>query len=94
MSSWIRQRNVERVRLGRASGRPNMPHWIRNDIIHLQREIFMKILVENGKICNQPTMGERLERIGKVWIVDKMDCFRLDFVKKMKRRFSCTTPDM
>ena len=33
--------------------------------------------VENGKICNQTTMGERLERIGEVWIVDETDCFRL-----------------
>ena len=38
----------------------------------------MKISIENGMISNQRTMGERLERIGEVWIVDEMDCFRLD----------------
>ena len=31
----------------------------------------MKISVENGKLCNQTTTGERLERIGEVWIVDE-----------------------
>jgi len=44
----------------------------------------MKISVENGKIYNQMTMGERLERIGEVLIVDAMDCIRLDFIKKME----------
>ena len=44
----------------------------------------MKISVENGKICNQTTMGERLERIGEVWIVDETACFRLDFIEKWR----------
>ena len=52
----------------------------------------MKIFVENRKISNQMTMGERLVRIGEVWIVDEMDCFRLDFIKKMARRIRSTTP--
>ena len=39
-------------------------------------------------------MGERLERIGEVWIVDEMDCCRLDFIEKMERRFRITTSDM
>ena len=43
----------------------------------------MKISIENGKICNQTTMRERLERFGEVWIIDETDGFRLDFVKQM-----------
>ena len=54
----------------------------------------MKISVENGKICNQTMMGERLEIIGEVCIVDEMDCFRFDFIMKMERRFRGTTPDL
>ena len=54
----------------------------------------MKISVENGKICNQTTTGERLERIGEVWIADETEYFRLDLIKKMERRFRGTTPDM
>ena len=54
----------------------------------------MKLSVKNGKICNQTTMRERLERIGEVWFVNEKDCFRLDFVEKMERRFRSTTPDM
>ena len=54
----------------------------------------MKISVENGKSCNQTTMGERLEKIGEVWIVDETDYFRLDFIEKMDRRIRNTTPDM
>ena len=42
----------------------------------------MKISVENGKICNQTTMGERLERIGEVWIVDETDCFPSTSLKR------------
>ena len=80
--------------LGRASGCLNMPHWTRNDVHDLQRAMSMKILVENGKICNQMMMGERLKRIGEVWIVDEMDCLRLDFIEKIERRFRSTTPCM
>ena len=47
----------------------------------------MNITVENGKICSQTTMGER---IGEVWIVDETDCFRYDFIEKMERRFRST----
>ena len=54
----------------------------------------MKTLVENGKICNQTTMGERLKRTGEAWIVDETDCFRLDFVEKMEKRVSSTTSNM
>ena len=50
----------------------------------------MKISVENGKICNQTRMGERLERLGEVWIVDETDCFGLDFIEKMERGFRST----
>ena len=39
-------------------------------------------------------MGEKLKRIGEVWAVDRVSCFRLDFIKKMERRFWSTTPDM
>ena len=57
------------VRLGRTSCCSNTPHWTRNDVPDLQRAMSsMKISIENGKICNQATMGERLERIGEVWI--------------------------
>jgi len=38
-------------------------------------------------------MGERLERIGDVWIVDEMDCFSLELIEKMESRFRSTTPD-
>ena len=54
----------------------------------------MKLSVENGKICSQTMMGKRLERIGEVWIVNEMDCFRLDFIEKIERRFGITTPDL
>ena len=54
----------------------------------------MKMFVENRKICYQTAMGEGLERNGGVWIFDEMDCFRLDFIEKMERRFRITTPDM
>ena len=64
--------------MGRASGCSNTPHWTRNQILDLQRVESMKISVENGKVCNQTTMGERLGRNGEVWIVDETDCFRLD----------------
>ena len=43
----------------------------------------MKIPIGNGKICNQTTMRERLERSGEVWSIDETDDFGLDFVKKM-----------
>ena len=57
------------VRLGRTSGCSNIPNWTRNDVPDLQRAMSpMKISIENGKICNQATMGERLKRIGEVWI--------------------------
>ena len=82
------------MRLGRAFGCSNTPHWARNDILDLERAMSLKILIENGKICNQMTMGERLERIGEVWIVDETDCFRLDSIEKMERRVRSTNPDM
>ena len=78
--------------MGRASGCSNTPRWTRNDILDLQRAKSMKILIENGKINNQTTIGESLERIGEVWIVDETDCFRLDFIEKMERRFRSNTP--
>ena len=53
----------------------------------------LKIAVEKGKICNKTTMGERLQRISEVWIVDETDSFRLDSVNKMER-FRSTTLDM
>ena len=52
----------------------NTPQRTINDIFDLQRAMSIKISVENGKICNQTTMGERLERINQVWIVDETDC--------------------
>ena len=73
---------MERVSLRRASGCSNTPHWTGNDFLDLQRAMSMKISLENGKICDQTMMGERLERIGEVWIVDEMDCFRLNFIYK------------
>jgi len=72
------------VRLGRASGCWNTPQWTRNGILDLHRAISMKISVEKERICNHTTMGERLERIGEVWIVDETDCFRLDCIEKME----------
>ena len=46
--------------MGRASGGSNTPHWIRNKIYDFLRAMFVKIAVENGKICNKMTMGARL----------------------------------
>ena len=54
----------------------------------------LKIAVENGKICNKTTMGERLSGFGKVRIVEETDDFRLDLVEKTERRFRSTTPEM
>ena len=71
-----------------------MPHWIRNNILDFLRAMSVKIAVENGKIWNKTTMGERLQRSSEFWIVDETDSFRLDSVKKMERRFRSTTPDM
>ena len=85
---------MERVSLGRASGCSTTLRWTRNDVLDLQRAMSMKLSVEIGKICNQKTMGERLERIDEVWIVDETDFFRLDFIEKMERRFRSNTPDM
>ena len=80
--------------MGRTSGGSNTPHWIRNKIIDFLRAMSVKIAVENGKICNKTTMGERLKIISEVWIVDETDSLRLDSVKKIERRFRSTTPDM
>ena len=46
--------------MGRVSGGSNTPHWIRNDIYDFLRAMSMKIVVENGKICNKTMMGEML----------------------------------
>ena len=46
--------------MGRASGGSNTPHWIRNNILDFERAMSLKIALENGKICNETTMGERL----------------------------------
>ena len=85
---------MEKVRLGRAFGCSNTPHWARNDILDLERAMSMKISVENGNICNQTARGERLERIAEDWIVDETDCFGLDFNEKMERRVRSTTPNV
>ena len=45
--------------MGRASGGSNSPHWIRNNVHDFLRAMSVKIAVENGKICNKTTMGER-----------------------------------
>ena len=39
-------------------------------------------------------MGKRSERFGEVLIVDEMNGFGLDFVKKTESRFWSTTLDM
>ena len=70
--------------MGRASGGSNMPHWIRNNIHDFLRAVSVKIAVENGKICNKTTMGDRLYRISDVWIVDETYSFRLDSVKRIE----------
>ena len=46
--------------MDRASGGLNMLRWIRNNILDFQGAMFVKITVENGKICNKTTMVERL----------------------------------
>ena len=68
--------------MGRA-GCSNTLHWTTNDALDLQRAMSMKISVENGKICNQAAMGERLVRTSEVRIVDETNCFRLDFIEKI-----------
>ena len=80
--------------LGKVAGCSNTPNWTRDEVFDLQRAMSIKISVEKGKICNQTTMGERLERTDEVWISDETDCFRLDFIEKMERRFRSTTLDM
>ena len=52
--------------MGRASGGSNTPHWIRNNILDFQSAMSVKITAENGKLCKQTTMGERLWGIGEV----------------------------
>ena len=52
--------------MDRTSGELSVPQWIRNNIIDFQRAIPMKILIENGKICNQTMMRKRLGRFGEV----------------------------
>ena len=37
-----------------------MSHWIKNNILDFLRAMSVKIVVENGKIFNKMTMGERL----------------------------------
>ena len=59
--------------LGRASGCSNTPNWTRDDVFDLQKAMSMKLSVKDGKICNQLAIGERLEKIGKVWIVHDTD---------------------
>ena len=44
--------------MGRASGGLNTPHLIRN-ILDFLTAMSVIITVENGKICNKTTMGER-----------------------------------
>ena len=46
--------------MDRTSGGLNTPHWVRNNILDFQRAMSVKIAVENGKICNKMTIGERL----------------------------------
>ena len=68
VSSWIRVCSWIR-----ASGCSSTPHWTRNDVRDLQRAMSMKISVENGKVYNQMTMGERLERIDEVWFHNDLE---------------------
>ena len=69
------------MRLGRASGCSNTPHWTRNDVLDLQSAMSMKTSVEDGKVCNCTTMEERPKRI-EVWIVDETDCFRFGYYRE------------
>ena len=46
--------------MGRASRGSNMPHWIRNNILDFLRAMSVEKAVEDGKICNKTSMGERL----------------------------------
>ena len=43
--------------MGRASGGSKTPNWVRNNILHFQRAVSMKTVVENGKIFNKTQMG-------------------------------------
>ena len=43
----------------------------------------MKISIENGQICNQKTMRERLERFGETWVIYETNGFGLNSVKKV-----------
>ena len=46
--------------MGRASGGSNTLHWIKNNILDFLRAMSIKVAVENGNICNNITIGERL----------------------------------
>ena len=46
--------------MGRAFGGLNTNHWIRNNILDFLSAMSIKIVVENGNICNKTMMGERL----------------------------------
>jgi len=46
---------------------------VRNNIPNFQRAMSMKILQENGKICNQAMVGERLKRVCELLIVDEVN---------------------
>ena len=69
--------------LGRASGCSNTPHWTRDDVLDLQKAMYMKISVGNGKISNQATMGEGMEKLGEVWSVGETNYFGLDFIEEI-----------
>ena len=46
--------------MSRASGGSNASHWIGNNIHDFQGTMFVKIMVGDGKICNNKMIGERL----------------------------------
>ena len=50
----------------------------------------MEVSVKDERVCNQATMGKRLERFGEVMIVYETTGFRQDFVEKTESGLQST----
>ena len=56
--------------MSRSSGGPDTLQRKRNNLPDHLRAMPVKVSVKDGKISNETMMGKRLERFGKVRIVD------------------------
>ena len=75
--------------MSRTSGGSDTPQRNWNNLPDLLRAMPMKVSIKDGKISNKQR-SERLERFGKVRIVDETNGFGLDFVKKTENYVSDT----